>query len=56
VVTRFNGTFVLAAKPQFERLAQNKLDDESSFNASPAISNGQLILRSNRFCYSIKQE
>ncbi|MEX2560886.1 MAG: PQQ-binding-like beta-propeller repeat protein [Pirellulales bacterium] len=55
VVTRFNGTFVLAAKPEFERLAQNKLDDESDFSASPAISNGQLILRSNKFCYSIKK-
>ena len=51
-VTRDNGTFVLAAKPEFEQLAHNKIaGDESIFNASPAVSNGQLLIRSNRFLY-----
>ncbi len=52
VVTRFDGTLVLAAKPKFEQLAHNKLSDETVFNASPMICNGNLILRSNKNLYS----
>ena len=46
-------TFVLAAKPQFEQLAHNDLGDVSLFNASPAVSHGQLLLRSDRFLHCI---
>ena len=53
VVTRYDGTFVLAAKPEFEQLAHNTLDDDSTFNASPIVSNGKLILRSDRFLFCI---
>ncbi len=53
VVTRYDGTFVLAANPEFEQLAHNTLDDDSTFNASPIVSNGKLILRSDRFLYCI---
>lgn len=53
-VSRRNGTFVLAAKTQFEQLAHNRFEsDDSDFNASPAISNGQLFLRSNKFLYCV---
>ena len=56
VVTRFDGTLVLAAKPQFEQLAHNELADETVFNASPIICNGNLILRSNKnlYCFGLK--
>jgi len=54
-VSRTSGTFVLAAKPQFEQLAHNTLEsDTSNFNPSPAISNGQIFLRSNRLLYCIE--
>ena len=54
VVTRHAGTIVLAAKPDFEQIAVNVLaKDKSQFNASPAISNGQLFLRSDEFLYCI---
>ncbi len=54
-VTRRNGTFVLPAKPEFKVLAQNRLpSDSTDFNASPAVSHGSLLLRSNRFVYRIK--
>ncbi len=53
VVTCEGGTFVLAAKPEFRQLAHNLLDDDSIFNASPAPSDGRLILRSDRFLYSL---
>jgi len=56
VVTRFGGTLVLAAKPQFQRLAHNKLADKTVFNASPIICNGNLILRSNKNLYSFGQK
>lgn len=54
VVSRWDGTFVLAAKPKFEQIAQNKFaEDESDFSATPAISNGNLFLRSSAFLYCV---
>lgn len=53
-VSRENGTFVLAAQPKFELLAHNLIgSDESVFNATPAISRGQLLLRSDKALYCI---
>jgi len=51
IVTRYGGTFVLAAQPEFKQLAHNKLSDSSVFNASPMVCNGRLILRSDHFLY-----
>jgi outer membrane protein assembly factor BamB len=54
VVSRDKGAYVLAAKPKFEVLAHNTIaDDKSIFNGTPAVSNGQLILRSNQSIYCI---
>jgi outer membrane protein assembly factor BamB len=53
VVTRTGGTYVLAAKPEFEQLAHNKLDDRSTFNASPIVADGKLLLRSDKYLYCI---
>ncbi len=53
-VSQNNGTFVVAAKPQFELLAHNAFDDDNSrTNASPAVHNGQLLLRTDRALYCI---
>ncbi|HEX5446727.1 MAG TPA: PQQ-binding-like beta-propeller repeat protein [Pirellulales bacterium] len=53
-VTRRNGAVVLAAGPTFEKLAHNRLEsDTSDFNASPAVADGCLLLRSNRSLYCI---
>ncbi len=52
-VTRHNGTYVLNAGGKFVELARNDLDDTSDFNASPAVSDGQIFLRSNVFLYCI---
>ena len=54
IVTRFNGTLVLAAQPEFKQLAHNKLNDSSAFNASPIVCNNALILRSDENLYCIK--
>jgi len=55
IVTRNGGTLVLAAKPKFEQLALNVLDDKSTFNASAVPYNGTLILRSDENLYCIKK-
>ena len=54
-VSRQNGTFVFEAKPEFKLVAQNKLGgDDSQFNATPALADRQLFLRSNRALYCIE--
>lgn len=53
LVTRQNGTFVMDMAGKGEVLSQNKLDDETDFNASPAVADGKLLLRSNRRLYCI---
>jgi outer membrane protein assembly factor BamB len=54
-VSRSAGVFVLAASPQFKQLGQNRLEnDNSQFHGSPAISRGQIFLRSNTRLYCIE--
>ena len=51
-VGRETGTYVIAARPEFELLATNVIADDSSItNASPAVSDGRIFLRSNRYAY-----
>ena len=53
--TKGNGeTFVFNADADCEQIAANKLtDDAEIFSATPAISNGQLLIRSNKFLYCV---
>ena len=52
--SRKNGTFVLAAKPQFEVLATNVIaGDDSQFNATPAVDGNRLYLRSDKALYCV---
>lgn len=53
IVTRRGGTIVLDAKPEYKVLAQNKLTDKGQFNASPAIANGRIYLRSDTALYCV---
>jgi outer membrane protein assembly factor BamB len=52
-LTRDGKMFVLAAKPEFEQLAVNDLNDGSTFNASPAVSAKQLFVRSDKALYCL---
>ena len=53
-VSRESGTFVLAAEPRYKLLAHNTIaNDTSVFNATPAVSRKQLLLRSDRFLYCV---
>ncbi|MEC8907058.1 MAG: PQQ-binding-like beta-propeller repeat protein [Verrucomicrobiota bacterium] len=55
-VSRWGGTFVFSGKPDFELLAQNRIEgDDSQFHGTPAISDGQLFLRSDKFLYCISE-
>jgi len=53
VVSRGEGVFLLAAKPEFELLGHFEPLDESIFNASPLAVDGKLILRSDQFLYCV---
>ena len=55
-VSRFDGTYVLKATPEFEQIALNKLSDESDFSGSPAVSDGQLFIRSEESLYCIADD
>jgi outer membrane protein assembly factor BamB len=52
-LNRSGTTFVLAAKPKFEQLARNVINDGSRFDASPAVDGDRLLLRSEKFLYCI---
>jgi outer membrane protein assembly factor BamB len=54
-VSRRQGTFIIEARPEFKLAAQNTLaGDETDFNATPALADRQLFLRSNRNLYCIE--
>jgi outer membrane protein assembly factor BamB len=45
--------FVFEAEPGMKQVAHNRLDDDSDFNATPAVAKEALYLRSNRFLYCV---
>jgi hypothetical protein len=54
--TRRGVAHVLAASGRFEPLAKNDLGDRTGFTASPAISHGQLFVRSNQYLYCLQEK
>jgi outer membrane protein assembly factor BamB len=57
VVTRRAGTIVYSPGDKFEPIAQNKIAaDDTDFNASPAVSDNRLYLRSNQALYCIGEK
>jgi len=55
VVTKKRGTFVYSADGKFKLLARNELEDETRFNASPAMVGNQVFLRSDKYLYCFSQ-
>jgi len=54
VVTRRSGTIVYSPGDNFEPVSRNVIaGDETDFNASPAVSEGRIYLRSNKALYCI---
>ncbi len=53
-VSQRNGTYVVAEGPEFKQLAHNVFkDDNSRTNASPIVSRGCLLLRTDLYLYCI---
>ena len=55
LVTRAGTSYILKGAGTFEKVAENHLEgDEGPFNATPAMSNGELFMRSNNslYCFS----
>jgi len=52
-VARSGDAFVYTAGPEAKLLSQNSLADGGDFSATPAISDGQLFIRSSKFLYCI---
>lgn len=53
-VTRAGETIVLALGPEFKELARNRFgSDTGDFSATPAISNGELFIRSSERLYCV---
>lgn len=53
-VSQFKGTYVVAAEPKLDLVAHNVIeDDKARTNASIAISDGQLFLRTDQYLYCI---
>ncbi len=54
-VSRRGGTYVIAAKPTYEKLAHNILaEDASQFHGTPAVAGDRLLLRSEQAVYCIR--
>ena len=54
LVTREKGAFVLAAGAELDVLEHNEISGDSSiFNASPIVSRGELLIRSDENLYCI---
>lgn len=54
VQTRRKGVFVLGTEGPLKILAHNVFEsDEARFNATPAVGNGRLFLRSDRYLYCV---
>ena len=52
--TRSSGLFVIEPSDDIKIVAQNKFaQDDSVFNATPAVDNGQLFLRSDKYLYCV---
>ena len=56
-ISRHDGIYVVAAKPEFELLAHNTLGaDNSRTNASMVVSDGDLLIRNDRRLYCISNK
>jgi hypothetical protein len=54
IVSQHKGTYVVAVGPEYKLLGHNVFeDDDSRTNASPAVCDGQLLLRTDKYLYCI---
>jgi len=53
LTTRSGSTYILKATADFQQIASNSIEDEGLFNATPAISDGEIFIRSESKLYCI---
>ena len=54
LTTRENGIFAVALGPEYQQLAHNIIaEDDSLYNATPAVAGNRLLIRTNRKLYCI---
>lgn len=51
--SQHDGTFVVAANPDFALVARNEFEEDARSNASLVVDEGQLLLRNDQFLYCI---
>jgi len=57
VTTRKSGTYVYAPGEKFDPISQNVFaSDDSDFNASPAVSEGRIYIRSDQAIYCVAKQ
>lgn len=57
MITMGDGTFyVVKASDSYELVATNKLADSSGFGATPALSDGEIFVRSHAKLYCISDD
>ena len=54
-ISRSGETYVYAAGPEFKLLGQNHFTDGGDFSATPAVSDGQLFIRSSKYLYCVAE-
>ncbi len=52
-LARNGRAFVIAADPRYKLLATNQLEERGRFDASPAVADNRLFIRSNKYLYCI---
>jgi outer membrane protein assembly factor BamB len=52
-VSRSGVGYVYTAGPEFKLLSQNKFESGGDFSATPAISDGQIFIRSSKYLYCV---
>ena len=54
IPSRQGEVFVIKAQPDFKLLARNAPADRGRFDASPAVDQGRLLIRSDRYLYCVE--
>jgi outer membrane protein assembly factor BamB len=53
--SRSGTAYVYAVGPEYKLLSQNKFDAGGDFSATPAISDGQIFIRSSKYLYCVSE-
>jgi hypothetical protein len=55
-LSRTGTAYVYTVGPEYKLLSQNKFDSGGDFSATPAISDGQIFIRSSKYLYCVAEK